>query len=69
MNQMWQVRTQFSKPPAENPTGPLEWNTVLVDTEAEAKAWWHTRTTVKAVGNRVCTMFNPAGDLVRVEFK
>jgi len=42
---MWQVRTQFSKPNADNPTGPLEWNAVLVATEAEAEAWWHTRTT------------------------
>jgi len=66
---MWELRTQFSKPPAENPNGPLEWNAVFVDTEAEAEAWWQTRATVKAVGRRVCTMFNPAGDLVRVEFK
>jgi hypothetical protein len=66
---MWQVRTQFSKPPAENPTGAWEWSAVFVDTEAEAETWWHCRTTVKSVGNRVCTMFNPQGDLVRVEFK
>jgi len=66
---MWQVRTQFSKPPAENPTGAWEWSAVFVDTAEEAEAWWQTRTTVKAVGNRVCTMFNPQGDLVRVEFK
>jgi hypothetical protein len=66
---MWQVRTQFSKPNSENPTGPLEWNAVFVDTEAEAETWWQTRTTVKTVGRRVCTMFNPQGDLVRVEFK
>jgi hypothetical protein len=66
---MWQVRTQFSKPPTENPTGAWEWSAVFVDTEAEAETWWQTRTTVKTVGRRVCTMFNPAGDLVRVEFK
>jgi hypothetical protein len=66
---MWQLRTQFSKPNADNPNGPLEWNAVFVDTEAEAEAWWHTRTTVNSVARRVCTMFDPAGDLVRVEFK
>jgi hypothetical protein len=66
---MWQVRTQFSKPSAENPNGPLEWNAVFVDTEAEAEAWWQTRTTVKSVSNRVCTMFDPAGNLVKVLFK
>jgi hypothetical protein len=66
---MWQVRTQFSKPPTENPTGAWEWNAVFVATEAEAETWWHCRTTVKSVARRVCTMFNPAGDLVRVEFK
>jgi hypothetical protein len=66
---MWELRTQFSKPPAENPTGAWEWSAVFVDTEAEAEAWWQCRTAGKSVGRRVCTMFNPAGDLVRVEFK
>jgi hypothetical protein len=66
---MWQVRTQFSKPNSENPTGPLEWSAVFVDTAEEAEAWWHCRTTVKSTDRRVCTMFNPQGDLVRVEFK
>ncbi len=66
---MWQVRTQFSKPNAENPTGPLEWSAVLVDTEAEAEAWWETRTNTRSVGNRVCTMFDPEGNLVKVLFK
>ena len=66
---MWQLRTQFSKPNAENPSGPWEWNAVWVDTEAEAEAWWHTRTTVKTVDRRVCTMFDPEGNLVRVVFK
>jgi hypothetical protein len=66
---MWQLRTQFSKPNADNPNGPLEWNAVFVDTEAEAEAWWHTRTTVNSVARRVCTMFDPAGNLVRVVFK
>ncbi len=66
---MWQVRTQFSKPNSDNPTGPLEWNAVLVATEAEAEAWWYTRTTVKSAARRVCTMFDPEGNLVRVAFK
>lgn len=66
---MWELRTQFSKPNADNPGGPLEWNAVLVDTEVEAELWWRCRTSGKSVGRRVCTMFNPAGELVRVEFK
>ncbi len=66
---MWQLRTQFSKPNAENPTGAWEWSAVLVATEAEAETWWHTRTTVNSVVRRVCTMFDPAGNLVRVVFK
>jgi hypothetical protein len=66
---MWQVRTQFSKSNAENPDGTLEWNAVFVDTAEEAEAWWQTRTTLKSVGNRVCTMFDPAGNLVKVLFK
>ena len=66
---MWQVRTQFSKPNSDNPTGPLEWNAVFADTEEEAEAWWHTRTTVKSSARRVCTMFDPEGNLVRVLFK
>lgn len=66
---MWQVRTQFSKPNPENLNGPLEWNAVLVATEEAAEAWWHTRISVKSVACRVCTMFDPAGNLVRVVFK
>jgi len=66
---MWELRTQFSKPNADNPSGPLEWNAVFVDTEEEAELWWQCRTSGKSVGRRVCTMFNPAGELVRVEFK
>jgi hypothetical protein len=65
---MWELRTQFSKPNAETPDGPLEWNSVLVDTEEEAEAWWKTRTSCRSVGNRVCTMFDPEGNVVRVQF-
>jgi len=66
---MWELRTQFSKPNADTPLGPLEWNAVFVNTAEEAEAWWHCRTTGKSMGRRVCTMFNPQGELVRVEFK
>ena len=65
---MWEVRTQFSKPNAETPDGPMEWNAVFVDTEEEAEAWWHTRTSRPATDNRVHTMFDPDGVVVRVQF-
>lgn len=65
---MWQLRTQFSKPNADDPNGPMEWNTVWVDTAEEAEAWWHTRTAMKTTDRRVCTMFDPEGNLVRVLF-
>ena len=41
---MWEVRTQFSKQNAEMPSGQLEWNSVLVDTQAEADTALRTRT-------------------------
>jgi len=65
---MWEVRTQFSKPNAETPNGPMEWNSVWVDTEAEAEAWWKTRTSFRSNHNRVNTMFDPEGNVVRVKF-
>ncbi len=64
---MWEVRTQFSKPSADTPNGPMEWNAVFVDTEAEAEAWWQTRTSRPSTQPRVNTMFDPAGNVVRVK--
>jgi hypothetical protein len=65
---MWEVRTQFSKPSADTPNGPMEWNAVFVDTEAEAEAWWQTRTSNPSTDNRVHTMFDPDGVMVRVQY-
>ena len=65
---MWEVRSQFSKPSSESTTGELEWSAVQVDTEAEAEGWWQCRTEGRSTQRRVHTMFNPAGEVVRVEF-
>ena len=65
---MWEIRTQFSKPSADTPNGPMEWNAVFVDTEAEAEAWWQTRTSQRSTHTRVSTMFDPEGNVVRVKF-
>jgi hypothetical protein len=64
---MWQVRAQLNKPNKENPGGELEWSGVLVDTQEEAEAWWKTRTGFDGKGT-VHTMYDPAGEVVRVKF-
>ena len=64
---MWTVRGQFNKPGAESNSKDLEWSAVMVDTEAEAEAWWKTRT-VRPQRGSVSTMFNPQGKVVRVKF-
>lgn len=64
---MWTVRAQFNKPNPESGSTDLEWNAVHVDTEAEAEAWWKTRT-VRPQRGSVSTMFNPQGEVVRVKF-
>lgn len=64
---MWELRTQYNRPGAEVQSGELEWNAVMVDTEAEADSWWRTRTSRLTPGS-VSTMFNPAGTVVQVVF-
>jgi hypothetical protein len=46
--------------------GNGEWNEVHLDTEAEARAWWNTWTTVQVSPDqyRVMTLLNPAGEVV-----
>lgn len=65
---MWEVRGQFSKPMSEGSSTDLEWSAVMVDTQAEAEAWWQCRTAGRCADRRVHTMFNPAGEVVRVKF-
>jgi hypothetical protein len=65
---MWEVRTQFSKQNAEMPSGQLEWNSVLVDTQAEADTALRTRTARRWTVRTVHTMFDPQGRVVRVKF-
>ena len=65
---MWEVRTQFSKPMKDGHSDVLEWSAVMVDTEAEAEAWWQCRVSCRSADRRVHTMFNPQGEVVRVKF-
>ena len=65
---MWTVRGQFSQAAAESPSTDLEWSAVQVETEEQAEAWWQCRTAGSCAVRRVHTMFNPAGEVVRVKF-
>ena len=65
---MWEVRGQFSQAAAESPSTELEWSAVRVETAAEAEAWWQCRTSGRCAVRRVHTMFNPQGEVVRVQF-
>ncbi len=79
---MWTLRGQFSirqfdatnldlwlpssgKPRTE---GPLEWSEIIVDTQEEAEEWWKCRTSTNCKVNRVSTMFDPNGVVVKVAF-
>ena len=65
---MWEVRTQFSRPNAENNNPELEWSAVQVESQEEAEAWWQCRSRGRSVVRRVCVMVNPAGEVVRASF-
>jgi len=65
---MWEVRGQFSRPMAESSSTGLEWNAVVCKTQAEAERWWNCRVRSPASTCRVQTMFNPAGEVVKVQF-
>lgn len=65
---MWQVRTQFSRPMKDSSSEGLEWSAVMVDTESAAERWWQCRVGGGSANRRVHTMFNPAGEVVRVGF-
>ena len=65
---MWEVRAQFSRPNKENAGGELEWSSVLVETAEEAEAWWDCRTQGRSTQPSTHTMFDPAGEVVRVQF-
>jgi hypothetical protein len=64
---MWEIRGQFNTKAKEYDSGVLEWSSVLVDTQEEAEVWWNARTKSKTKGS-VKTMYNPKGEVVRVEF-
>jgi hypothetical protein len=64
---MWELRAQYNRLNAENPSGVLEWSSVFVDTQDQADSWWRCRTSSKCKG-RVSTMFDPDGNVVKVAF-
>jgi hypothetical protein len=71
---MWKLRSQFTVRQFDETTGkphtegPLEWNTLTVDTQKEAEEWWNCRTATNCKVNRVSTMFDPEGNVVKVVF-
>jgi hypothetical protein len=62
----WEVRAQRSTRDACVNSEELGWSAVLVETQAEAEAWWTCRTTQRHTTRVVHTMLNPAGEVVRV---
>lgn len=71
---MWELRGQFSVRQFDETTGkprtegPLEWSAITVNTQEEAEEWWKCRTSTNCKVNRVSTMFDPNGNVVKVAF-
>jgi len=71
---MWELRGQFSVRQFDETTGkprtegPLEWTTITVNTQEEAEEWWECRTSTNCKVNRVSSMFDPNGTVVKVAF-
>lgn len=71
---MWTLRGQFSTRQFDETTGkpmnkgPLEFSAITVSTREEAEEWWKTRTATHCATCRVSTMFDPNGNVVKVNF-
>jgi hypothetical protein len=62
----WELRTTLTT--LCPVTRELAQSAVLVETQAEAEAWWTCRTTQRHTTRVVHTMLNPAGEVVEVAF-
>tara|TARA_B110000977_G_scaffold195197_1_gene273174 strand:+ start:3221 stop:3421 length:201 start_codon:yes stop_codon:yes gene_type:complete len=64
---MWEVRVQMNRVNPNSQTNSLECGAVYVDTQQEAEEWWTCRTQQQCAQKRVHTMWNPEGQVVRVQ--
>lgn len=64
----WEVRAQRSRRETCVECEELGWSSVFVDTQTEAEAWFECRTRGRRLERTVHTLFNPAGEVVRVAF-
>ena len=66
---MWEVRTQWSRVNPNCGVEECEWSAVQVESQEEAEVWWNVRCAAQQRWRRVQTMWNPAGEVVRVRMQ